>query len=129
MWLGAGVSAMCLFLASPKKRESCTIFGAYVPGKDAFYWKSAKRGNSSVFKSFLYQLKAHAKEKILAVILDNATLHKSQIVRNFLESNQKIKLFFLPPYSPEYNPTNKSGDGANRWFMLLKQLMAVLKNC
>ena len=29
------------------------------------------------------------------------------MIRKFLEMNPKIKLFFLPPYSPEYNPTEQ----------------------
>ena len=49
-------------------------------------------------------MKARANGKKLAIILDNASLHKSKIIKKFLEKNQGIKLFFLPPYSPEYNP-------------------------
>lgn len=40
-------------------------------------------------------------EKIY-IILDNATYHYSKIVREFLE-NSKIKLIFLPSYSPNLN--------------------------
>jgi len=36
--------------------------------------------------------------------LDNATIHKSKKVKNYLKNHENIRLFYLPPYSPEYNP-------------------------
>jgi transposase len=40
------------------------------------------------------------------VILDRHPVHKSRKVRNWMaKHNQDIRLFFLPGYSPEYNPT------------------------
>lgn len=42
--------------------------------------------------------------KIL-LILDNASPHKSKKVKNWLKENKdKIKLIYLPPYSPDLNP-------------------------
>ena len=39
------------------------------------------------------------------VIADNASFHKSNLVKEFVQKNsQKIQLFFLPPYAPELNP-------------------------
>lgn len=37
-------------------------------------------------------------------ILDNASIHKSKKVKSFLKKNLNIRLFYLPAYSPEYNP-------------------------
>lgn len=39
----------------------------------------------------------------LHIILDNARYHYSVQVKHYLESNPKINLVFLPPYSPELN--------------------------
>lgn len=39
----------------------------------------------------------------LHIILDNARYHYSAEVKRYLESNPKINLVFLPPYSPELN--------------------------
>jgi len=36
--------------------------------------------------------------------LDNATIHKSKKVKKYLKRHKTIHLFYLPPYSPEYNP-------------------------
>jgi len=43
----------------------------------------------------------YAKEII--VILDNASYHYSQEVRDVIETSQRLKLVYLPPYSPELN--------------------------
>lgn len=41
----------------------------------------------------------------LVVVLDNASLHRSAVVRDALPAlwTQRIYLYFLPPYSPELN--------------------------
>lgn len=38
--------------------------------------------------------------------MDNATFHKSEIVRHTIE-RAGCKLLFLPPYSPDLNPIEK----------------------
>lgn len=40
------------------------------------------------------------------VILDNATFHKSDYLKEIADRN-RIELLFLPPYSPELNPIEK----------------------
>lgn len=39
----------------------------------------------------------------LHIILDNARYHYSQVVRDWVEENDRINLVFLPAYSPELN--------------------------
>jgi transposase len=38
------------------------------------------------------------------IIVDNASIHKSNKVKRYLGRHDCIKLFCLPTYSPEYNP-------------------------
>ena len=66
------------------------------------------KGNfdSDVFIAYLELL---IKEKFngtkILLILDNASPHKSKKVKKWLKENKnKIKLLFLPPYSPDLNP-------------------------
>lgn len=40
--------------------------------------------------------------KIINPVLDNASAHRSLLVKNYVE-NSKLKLVFLPPYSPNLN--------------------------
>jgi transposase len=38
------------------------------------------------------------------MILDNARIHHAKLIQPFLETNRdRLKLVFLPPYSPEFN--------------------------
>jgi transposase len=48
------------------------------------------------------------------VILDNATFHKSQKIKDLIESAE-CYLIFLPPYSPDLNPIEKFWANMKRW--------------
>jgi transposase len=59
---------------------------------------------SAMFKHFLQRLMIGAKRPIF-LIVDGHSTHKSKLVRSYVErTNGKLKLFFLPPYSPHLNP-------------------------
>jgi len=60
--------------------------------------------NADVFCEFLKRLLYKA-ERPVYVIVDNHSVHRSYKVREFVEATGgRLKLFFLPPYSPELNP-------------------------
>jgi len=60
--------------------------------------------NSEKFIEFLKQI-VDGRTRPLILILDNVSYHKSKLVRNFVREHRKeIRIFFLPRYSPEYNP-------------------------
>jgi transposase len=60
--------------------------------------------DAAVFVEFLKRLLSKA-ERPVFLIWDNCSVHRSKEVRTFEEStNGKLKLFFLPPFSPELNP-------------------------
>jgi transposase len=62
------------------------------------------RVNGAVFAEFLRRL-MHNAERPVFLILDGHSLHRSRPVRDFVASQEgKLRLFFLPPYSPELNP-------------------------
>ena len=53
---------------------------------------------------FLRRLLSTARQKIF-LILDNLKVHHGKLVAAWLEKHrEKIEVFFLPPYAPEYNP-------------------------
>jgi transposase len=56
---------------------------------------------------FLHQLHQANPSKKLMIILDNGPIHRSRKVRAFVERYDWVELFFLPPYSPEYNPIER----------------------
>ncbi len=90
-----------------KNRLSKTIFGALNIRTSRFYWKQADTGNSQQFIMFLHQLHKANPDKKLMLILDNGSIHKSKKVRAFIQRHDWVELFFLPPYSPEYNPIER----------------------
>lgn len=47
----------------------------------------------------------HNSEKKVFLILDNLRIHHSKAVQKWAENHKdKIEVFYLPPYAPEYNP-------------------------
>lgn len=80
------------------------MFGCLNLRKRRFYWKQSKQANSRSFCSFLTQLRHRFPDKQILIILDNASIHKSKQTLLYLERWPQINLFYLPPYSPEYNP-------------------------
>ena len=60
--------------------------------------------DSSRYIKFLKQL-ISGREKPLIIIADRASFHKSKKVREFVRENRaRIRVYFLPKYSPELNP-------------------------
>lgn len=50
--------------------------------------------------------KSQSKGKIY-LILDNASYHHAKVVKNYIDRKGRIKLIFLPPYSPNLNPIER----------------------
>ena len=68
------------------------------------FMATEKRLTAIVFCEFLKRLIAGTTRPIY-LILDNHPVHRSKAVKKFVESTKGIlKLFYLPPYSPELNP-------------------------
>lgn len=60
--------------------------------------------NAKVFCEFLKRLMHNASNKIF-LIVDGHPVHRSTAVKKFIESTKgRLRLFYLPPYSPELNP-------------------------
>ena len=62
------------------------------------------RVTAEVFVEYLKRL-IHGRRQPVFLIVDGHPTHKSVMVRKFAESvSPRLRLFFLPPYSPELNP-------------------------
>lgn len=61
------------------------------------------------FQDFLkILLEREVKNQRLVVILDNAKYHHANLLKPFLRNHRKrLRLEFLPPYSPELNPIER----------------------
>jgi transposase len=57
--------------------------------------------------AFLQQLLGHHKRRHLVVVMDQARPHVSKMTTEFIDSQVRLHVFYLPPYSPDYNPDEK----------------------
>jgi transposase len=65
---------------------------------------SRKRISAALFIEFLRRLIANYPRKIFLMV-DGLPAHKAKSVQRFLDQvKDRIRLLFLPPYSPEINP-------------------------
>jgi transposase len=56
---------------------------------------------------FLHQMLFHHPRRHLVVVMDRATPHTSQLTQRFIERQKRLHVFYLPPYSPTWNPDEK----------------------
>ena len=62
---------------------------------------------AGVFITFLKRL-VHGQRRPIYLIVDGHPSHRAKKVKSYVESLQgKLRLFFLPPYSPELNPDER----------------------
>ena len=91
------------------KFERINIIGALCDGK---CYGIECYNQSTDSKLFEYWFKEYLLTQIpqgFTIILDNARFHRKKILKKIARG--KVRLLFLPPYSPDYNPIEK--DWAN----------------
>lgn len=115
-------------------RKTAHVFGALsVEPQPRFEYRFASVFNGETFLRFLQQLVERSPSKLF-LILDNGPCHnlkdegKAWLARN----HRRIELFRLPPYSPNYNPTEgawketKKRTTHNRFFHTVEERDAAL---
>jgi hypothetical protein len=88
-------------------RKTAHVFGAIALHDASFTFRFAPVFNGHTFHEFLMQLvNRYAPRKVFAII-DNGPCHwLDEAGKTWLAMNKhRIELHRLPPYSPEYNPT------------------------
>lgn len=86
------------------QRFSLNMISAVSPKGQLRFMVTRKRIGASVFVEFLKRL-MHGWDKSIFLIVDGHPTHKACLVKTFLETTKgKLRLFYLPPYSPELNP-------------------------
>jgi transposase len=73
---------------------------------------------SSVFREYIMQVLAPTLKPGDIVVADNLNAHKDEEARKYIEA-KGAKLWFLPPYSPDFNPIEKM------WSKLKEKLRSI----
>jgi len=86
------------------QRFGLNLISAISPKGDFRFMTVEGRMNADKFIDFLERLLHNAKRPIF-LIVDRHPAHRAKKVLEFVRSTQgRLRLFFLPPYSPELNP-------------------------
>lgn len=86
------------------RRFSLNMISAVSPRGDFRFMTHEGSVTAGVFKTFLQRLMVGATKPVF-VIVDGHPIHKSNLVKDYIASLEgKLKLFYLPPYSPHLNP-------------------------
>ena len=86
------------------RRFGCNMISAITNLGRLNFMVFKKRFEAEVFLEFLRRLVRQSSRKVF-LIVDRHPVHRSRKVKNWLAENaQRIRLFFLPGYSPELNP-------------------------
>jgi transposase len=101
-WMGHGQQKEAM---TPGKNEKRYLAGAQDVRTGEIHWVEATQKNSYLFWDLLYTLtKVYAQAKVIHVILDNYSIHSSNIIGVALANfASRVRLHFLPPYSPDDN--------------------------
>ncbi|MGH9566439.1 MAG: IS630 family transposase [Candidatus Angelobacter sp.] len=99
-----GIRGKTPVVRSTGQRSSVNMLSA-VSARGAMRFMLTKgKVNGPVFLEFLKRLMHNAPRPVF-LILDGGSYHRSRPVKNYVAGlDGKLRLFFLPPYSPELNP-------------------------
>jgi hypothetical protein len=115
------------------QRKSVKILGAVELWKTRFHYRQDTVFNALTYLTFLEGLAARYRRQGAILVQDNASYHKKPIVGNWFHSNRHwLEVHQLPPYSPEFNPTERlwqytrKNGTHNRFFENEGQLLGTL---
>ena len=95
-------------VTTPGQNKKRYVFGGVNPNTGHVLWTTSARKNSAGFIGWLKALsRCYRRYRIIHVILDNYIIHKTKQVLATVKRMERIRLHFLPPYSPELNPIER----------------------
>jgi len=115
-------------------RKSIGMFGAVRPYDGRLVTMRAEVFQAETFLEFLMKLLPHRRRgRMMVVVVDNARWHHAIALEPWLfENRHRIRLIFLPPYSPDLNVIERVWKLTrylcthNRYFQELADLVSVV---
>ena len=90
------------------QRKSVKILGAIERFQTRFHYRQETVFNASTYLAFLEQLATLYRRQGAILIRDNASYHKDRDVWSWFAANRGwLEVHQLPPYSAEFNPTER----------------------
>src|ERR1700692_1464462 len=86
------------------KRASVLVMSALSLQGRLFFKIPSEKVNATVFIDFLKDLLAEYPKRKIFVIADQASSHIAKRVKAFVAGQKRLELFYLPTYSPDFNP-------------------------
>ena len=90
------------------RRGSVSALSAISPRGRLLFRLHDKRIASAQVIEFLGQMLKHHKRRHLVVVMDQAPPHVSQKTQAYIETEERLHVFYLPKYSPDWNPDEKA---------------------
>jgi transposase len=88
-------------------RASIAAMSALSPKGRLVFQLHDKRITSVEVIGFLKQLLRQHPGRDVVVVMDQAKPHTSKMTKAFIESRPRLHVYYLPPYSPDWNPDEK----------------------
>jgi len=110
MWMKKGEQVKVI---TTGKNKRINVFITFLWPLKEIKWNVFDRRRSKGFVQHLRELLSLIKRKgykSIILIMDNASQHRSEKTRRFIERRREMKPFFLPRYAPELNEV----EGINR---------------
>lgn len=106
LWCRRGVPAE---IGTPGRNKKRYLAGALNVDTGNFLYVEDERKRSSLFVKLLHKISSSYRyAKKIHILLDNYSIHHSRLTRSALaDLGHRIRLHFLPEYSPEYNPVER----------------------
>ncbi len=79
-----------IILKTAKKYKTIFLHDKTITSKEVIY--------------FLGQMLKYHKRRHVVVVIDNAPPHIAKRVKNFILQQKRLHVFYLPSYSPDFNP-------------------------
>jgi transposase len=117
-------------------RKNAPFFGAVRASDGLLVTQRADTFNAQTFQIFLSQLIRRKRQgRKMIVVLDNARWHHAKALKPWLSKHRKkLRLDFLPPYSPELNHIERLWKLTrrlcthNRYFEVLEELIETVEH-
>jgi transposase len=104
---------------SPGANRKRAVFGALEWSTGRWLYQITQRKRTGEFIAFLEQLALASADRLVLVVLDNASIHHAHAVETWVGEQTRVQLLFLPAYSGHrHNPVEKV------WWRLKDQIAA-----